>query len=46
MAVSARTPFYLTQQSNEKRRLETYVVALEGQIGGQKATLAEFQRLH
>jgi hypothetical protein len=43
MAESARTPPYLTHQSDEKGRLETYVVALEGQIEGQKARLAELE---
>jgi hypothetical protein len=46
MADLARTPPYRTHQSDEKGQLETYVVALEGQIEGQKATLAEFQKLH
>jgi hypothetical protein len=41
--VSARTPPYLTHQSDEKGRLETYLVALEGQIEGQKARLAELE---
>jgi hypothetical protein len=39
MAESARTPPYLTHQSDEKGRLETYAVALEGQ----KARLAELE---
>jgi hypothetical protein len=39
MAESARTPPYLTHQSDEEGRLETYVVALEGQ----KARLAELE---
>jgi hypothetical protein len=43
MAESARTPPFLTHQSDEKRRLETYVVAREGQIEGQKARLAELE---
>jgi hypothetical protein len=43
MTVSARTPPYLTHQSDEKGRLETYVVDLEGQIEGQKARLAELE---
>jgi hypothetical protein len=43
MAESARTPPYLTHQSDEKGRLETYVVALEGQIEGQKARLAKLE---
>jgi hypothetical protein len=43
MAESARTPPYLTHQSDEKGRLETYVVVLEGQIEGQKARLAELE---
>jgi hypothetical protein len=43
MAESARTLPYLTHQSDEKGRLETYVVALEGQIEGQKARLAELE---
>jgi hypothetical protein len=43
MAESARTPSYLTHQSYEKGRLETYVVALEGQIEGQKARFAELE---
>jgi hypothetical protein len=43
MAESARTPPYLKYQSDEKGRLETYVVTLEGQIEGQKARLAELE---
>jgi hypothetical protein len=43
MPESAPTPPYLTHQSDEKGRLETYVVALEGQIEGQKARLAELE---
>jgi hypothetical protein len=43
MAESARTPPYLTHQSDEKGRLETYVVALQGQIEGRKARLAELE---
>jgi hypothetical protein len=43
VAESVRTPPYLTHQSDEKGRLETYVVALEGQIEGQKARLAELE---
>jgi hypothetical protein len=43
MAESALTPPYLTHQSDEKGRLETYVVALEGQIEGQKARLEELE---
>jgi hypothetical protein len=43
MAESARTPSYLTHQSDEKGRLETYVLALEGQIEGQKARLEELE---
>jgi hypothetical protein len=43
MAESARTPPYLTHQSDEKGRVETYVVALEGQIEGQKSRLAELE---
>jgi hypothetical protein len=43
MAESARTPPYLTHQSDKKGRLETYVVALEGQIEGQKARLPELE---
>jgi hypothetical protein len=43
MAESVRTPPYLTHQSDEKGRLEAYVVALEGQIEGQKARLAELE---
>jgi hypothetical protein len=43
VAESARTPPCLTHQSDEKGRLETYVVALEGQIEGQKARLAELE---
>jgi hypothetical protein len=39
MAESARPPPCLTHQSDEKGRLETYVVALEGQ----KARLAELE---
>jgi hypothetical protein len=39
MAESACTPPYLTHQSDEKGRLETYVVALEGQM----ARLAELE---
>jgi hypothetical protein len=43
MAESARTPPCLTHQSDEKGRLETYVVAQEGQIEGQRARLAELE---
>jgi hypothetical protein len=43
MAESARTPPYLTHHSDEKGRLETCVVALEGQIEGQKVRLAELE---
>jgi hypothetical protein len=43
MAESVRAPPHLTHQSDEKGRLETYVVALEGQIEGQKARLAELE---
>jgi hypothetical protein len=43
MEESARTPPYPTHQSDEKGRLEIYVVALEGQIEGQKARLAELE---
>jgi hypothetical protein len=42
-AESVHAPPYLTQQSDEKGRLEAYVVALEGQIEGQKTRLAELE---
>jgi len=43
MAEPVRAPSYLTHQSDEKGRLAAYVVALEGQIEGQKARLAELE---